>query len=364
MGLPTERRTWWNRRSRGDIPPQPLRRQEEGDSFIPKKPPIEKTLPYSAPIQDTRKIIGATKEDKDRANAATGGLTDQQGVSTPVTLSLIGGAALVGGVGGWLIRDAVASENPSEISIDSFPNSFNTGDSVPEIIGLTEVSDNGVEKIVIGNYNIHFVDLEQAKQLNLEPVIDKKAGAIRFLFPFKIADSISGRIDLTPLPIESPPVGQALFEFSEENVSILAPAKAHVYLIRGRGVEEWGEDPNKAAQVRMYKYYEEDNTTVVWWFFDEKVTTERYALNPLLLMQDFNKEVGRGTNWEKLPVVDALTEVATTTERNQPVRLNVMAYRGKIVGPNAEVAGDDFLLKPQFFTTDSDGTEKILVIKK
>ena len=102
MGLPTERDRLWNRRS-VDIPPH------------------------------TSKIIGPTKEEKDRANAATGRLTDQQGVSTPVTLSLIGGAALVGGVGGWFIRDAVASENPFEESIGSFPNSFNKNDSGVDI---------------------------------------------------------------------------------------------------------------------------------------------------------------------------------------------------------------------------------------
>ena len=224
--------------------------------------------------------------------------------------------------------------------------------------------DNGADKQEINNSNTYFLTPGNIGNFDLKPVIDKEAGTITFLFPFKIAEDTSGKIEFSlPESPESPPVGRVLSKFPITGMPIVTPDKdVHVYLIRG--VEEWGEDPNKAAGARMYKYYEEYDVTIVLWFFDEGKIAKRWNFNPLLPMQDFDKMVGRGTNWEKLPVVDALTEVMTTTEPNQPVALNVMAFRGKIVGSDAEIVGDDFLLKPAFFTTDSDGTEKTLAIKK
>ena len=378
MGLPTERDRLWNRRS-VDIPPH------------------------------TSKIIGPTKEEKDRANAATGRLTDQQGVSTPVTLSLIGGAALVGGVGGWFIRDAVASENPFEESIGSFPNSFNDDSGVdiegglppdlerpfssqsvsaepevrkanPEGVVNNEKADklkryekyfnwyeDNAEIKVIPPENIYFVNLEQVKQLDLEPIINKEAETIKFILPFKVPGGTTVEIDTTPFPKESPdgerisPAGRAVIKFSSADVPIIAPADSNVYIIRG--MKEFGEDPNFAYQIRIYQYFEKDNTTICWWFFSESTTKKGY-FRSLLPVQDFDIELLRGTNWEKLPRVDALTELATPTEVNQPIQLDVLAYTGKVVGFLASLNRDNFLLKPQFLTGSPNETGLLLAIEK
>lgn len=227
--------------------------------------------------------------------------------------------------------------------------------------------DNSAEKIAINQNNVQFVTLEQIQQQDLEPVINKETQTIEFLLPFKMPENTTGtieRIDLKRLnpnaPENLPPIVPIDFKFNNI-VKIIAPEKSHMYLIRGN--PEFDQDPNFPAQVRFYKYYPEQDTTVVWWFFDNNPTKQGHFITSLP-MQDFDKFVLRGTNYEKLPIVDALTEVMTTSEINQPVHLDVMAYRGKVVGPEAEIAGDDFLLEPKFQTTATGGQMAVIAFTK
>jgi len=257
--------------------------------------------------------------------------------------------------------------------IDSFRNTFNPADG-PRLVETKKVNpreafDNGAKKTAIGPNKMYFIDLNNIDQFSLKSVINKEEQTIRFPFPFKMPANTTGtieRIDLADTdpnaqdPTQRPPIAPVDFKFKNV-VSVMAPERSHMYLIKG--IQDWGQDPNLAGQVRFYKYYEEADVTVVWWIFDNN-PTKLGSFKNLLPMQDFKKETLRGTNWQDLPMVDALTEVMTTTEPNQPVQLNVMAYKGKIVGPEAEIAGNDFLLKPQFSTVSPNGTEKLLAFKK
>jgi len=232
-----------------------------------------------------------------------------------------------------------------------------------------EVFDNTTKNTSLGEKNTHFISQEQAKEFNLgQVVINEEEQTIEHILPFKMPKGTTGTIERVYLkdqnpdfvdPKKLPPIEPIDSKF-DDIVTIITPENAHVYLIRGN--PEWGENPNFASQVRIYKYYKEANITVVWWFSDGGITTKRYPFNPLLPMQDFNKETLTGTNYEKLPVEDALTEVATTSEPNQPIRLDVMAYRGKVASPEAEIAGHDFLLKSKF-KTDETGKATVIALE-
>lgn len=287
--------------------------------------------------------------------------------------AVLGGATtVVGGTGAVLhetvpaIHRAVDSAflDPIKDKLFSPAGATQPTESSSPIETVSEVFDNTAKSTSFGEKNTHFISQEQARELNLDRVvINKDEGTIEHILPFKMSKGTTGtieRIDLRPQinpnvrdlsKLPQPPIEPINLKF-DKIVTIVAPENAYVYLIKGN--PEWGENPNFAGRVRIYKYYKEADITVVWNFSDGGITTKRYPFNPLLSMKDFDKEIGRGTNYEKLPVVDALTEVATTSEPNQPITLVIMTYRGAVVGPEAEIAGYDFLLKSKF-KTDENG---------
>ncbi|OGH13133.1 MAG: hypothetical protein A2687_00910 [Candidatus Levybacteria bacterium RIFCSPHIGHO2_01_FULL_38_26] len=301
-----------------------------------------------------------TKEEQDYYNNKNYPKKSKTGTVVKVGLATGAGFAALGGT--YAIVREISPEFREYIEGRLIPRA----ESSP--VEANEAFDNGAKKTTIGPNNMYYIDSDNMGQFNLESVINKEKQTISFPLPFKMPDNTTGtieRIDLADTdpnaqdPTQRPPV--ALIDFKFDNiVTTIAPEDSHIYLVRG--IQDWGQDPDLAGQVRFYKYYEEENTTVVWWFVDNN-PTQIGTFNNLLPMQSFEKEKLRGTNYEKLPAVDALTEVMTA-EPNQPIRLAVMAYNGRVVGPEAEVASDDFLLKPYFSTDSSNGTEKLLAFKK
>lgn len=147
-----------------------------------------------------------------------------------------------------------------------------------------------------------------------------------------------------------------------KNTPIRSPANGHIMIAKGK--EEWGEDPNKASWIRVFEYNEKEDITYVYWFFDITDQNKKFFFDPLKSMQENAPGIWRGTNYEDLPIVKLGEDLAKTTD-NQTVQLNVKGYRGKKVGPEAEIIDETFFpVNLHYLTTvDSDGVERVIVQK-
>lgn len=238
------------------------------------------------------------------------------------------------------------------------------------------IFDNTKDKGIIGEQNITSLTLSVLQATYPEQIITKN-NSIQFLLPFnlptgttvsyekKLSDRLMGDSDgSVKANAEKNSIKDSVVFTLPKGKPIFASADAHVMLAKGR--EDRNENPNMAESARVFYYDAKQDKTYVFFFFDETNPTKIGLFEPLFSMQENVPDSWRGTNWERLPLVKQGQPLIKTTVENQKVNLNIKAYKGKKVGPEAELVDKTFsLVTPQLLTTpDINGNQKVVTLEK
>lgn len=240
---------------------------------------------------------------------------------------------------------------------------------------VSAIFDNTKDKGIIEEQNIASLTLSVLQATYPEQIITKN-NSIQFLLPFnlstgttvsyekKLSDRLMGDSDgSVKANAEKNSIKDSVVFTLPKGKPIFASADAHVMLAKGR--EDRNENPNMAESARVFYYDAKQDKTYVFFFFDETNPTKIGLFEPLFSMQENVPDSWRGTNWESLPLAKQGQPLIRTTVENQKVNLNIKAYKGKKVGPEAELVDKTFfLVTPEFLTTiENVGVEKIVALK-
>lgn len=242
------------------------------------------------------------------------------------------------------------------------------GAVVHEIVGAQEVPSifrNSDDRGVLGNNNIQLVTLPEFQNQHLQQVV-AEGKRITILNPFQLPEgvsasyvkSLSDRLPTEELrqQAEKDGIKDSTDFILPKDTTIIASMDARILLAKGR--VSVNEDPNMSSMMWIYYYDDKQDVTYQFWFF----TVDSSGLLPLVEMQEFTPETARGTNWQNLPIMQQGFQIVKTTKDNQQLRLNVKGYRGKVVGPQAEIVDKTaFFPNVNFFTNEAG--EKALGLK-
>lgn len=238
------------------------------------------------------------------------------------------------------------------------------------------IFDNTKDKGVIGDQNIVRLTAPQIQKMFPEQAIGTN-NTFTFLLPFDISattqvtyeknlsDRLIGDSDGSiKADAGKNGIKDNLIAILPKDKILFASFDAHVMLAKGR--EDRNENPNMAESVRVFYYDAKQDKTYVFLFFDETNPTAIGLFEPLFPMQENVPDSWRGTNWEKLPLAKQGESLVKTTVENQKVKFNIKAYKGKKVGPEAELVDKTFFLAtPQLLTTpDINGNQKVVILEK
>ena len=324
----------------------------------------ERPMPVPGVPPRREKDHGPSQADIDAANA---GQLAPKGVekaihrfarSKAVKLGLVGGAA----VGAYQVPaiqravDSIYHDTLQKLGLE-VPTSF----------------DNKADKGVIGDNNIVKASLSEIQQQSPEPLVEKDNLA-SFLFPFQLPESARVTYGKTLSAYEEaliatlPPEAraEATKKGITDTVNFTLPKDTLIYTsvnghILAASSKKTLENPNFADWARLFYYDETKDRTYVLSFG----STDPNAFDSLVPTQGNEPTVWRGTSWEQLPTIKQGTPILKTTKENQLVSINVRAYKGKIVGPQADIVDKtSYATTPQFLTTATPEGQKLLVLAK
>lgn len=326
---------------------------------------------------------GPTEEEIKRSRRITGEPRGEKGkVSIPVVIGLsAGGTTLltVGGVGGYFIHDAFASE-----TLDSVPGgtSFSKDGSGPELVfaqpttetkrpnkvNRNEVFDNNATKGTVSLKNILFVPEEEIAKT---PLTDGKGNPILdFPLPWDPNNPLKMKYKKIPNYIElkgtlpagvtiSTPYPGNLFFFGSirnEEASRKSPSNPYGLAVK--------DGPRRAAKI----IFQTPNGTlyavlITVIICDRKAYSNSIStLEPLIEAPLIGPENRNAQDWEKGAPVGRGVDIFKVEEgRRCEVDINMQVYpKGTMYGPVQEEIPGDFL-KFQTGKDPSSGVEKLLV---
>lgn len=327
----------------------------------------ERPLPYPGVPPKKGKDHGPSQKDVDAANAgqlapnAVERFIQRLGKSRTVRVGAVAGTA---GVGVY----AYATNPDFHQTIDSAYH------NLLQILGREAVVppsfDNKADKGVIGDSNIQFISQEEAKKSNLQPVGTDTS--LTFLFPFQLPEgtkvtyekSLSERLPTQAIQTEAAQKGikDHIDLVLPKDASMRAPVSGHVLAVNS---QKNPENQNFSEWARVFYYDEGKDMTYVFWVFAFDESSGNNPFHSFVPTQENIPSAWTGRNWEKLPKIQQGEPILKTNKADQQIRLNIKAYKGKVVGPQAEVVDKTLtLVTPQFLTTTASGEQKLLVLTK
>ncbi len=249
--------------------------------------------------------------------------------------------------------------------------------------------NNKTSEGVIGKNNIHIISRQEAMTANLKPVAADNS--LTFLFPIQLPEGgarvqyirhLTGYTFAEPqaVPTQDRQRQEEAIAQQEElkqkgikdsidfvlpiDSIIIAPVDGHILITKSQ--QNSNEDPNRAQFARFFFYQPETDITYALWFSDldaSPISAPFYSFN---LVQDDTPDLWRGTSWENLPVIQQGMPMLRTTKDGQRVELNIKAYKGKVVGPQAEIIYKTASpITPDFLTvTDpASGKQKLVALE-